>query len=214
MTSVSQLITGKVYQSRESKTSEDMEVARASEPTIRVQSIAQNSRIVPDQYLQPQEIRPGKNIKYDNGDEPLLPLINLGDGDVEVTRVQVDLGRACRDWGAFHVVSHGIPVELLDEMRRVGRSFFEDLDMEEKLKYSCDPNFPASEGYGSRMLVASKDTVLDWRDYFDHHSLPLSRRNPERWPHFPPNYRLVGLLPLPFSPQSLVINRCCMDYGN
>lgn len=193
-----------------------MEVARASEPTIRVQSIAQNSRIVPDQYLQPQEIRPGKNIKYDNGDEPPLPLINLGDGDgdVEVTRVQVDLGRACRDWGAFHVVSHGIPAKLLDEMRRVGRSFFEDLDMEEKLKYSCDPNFPASEGYGSRMLVASKDTVLDWRDYFDHHSLPLSRRNPERWPHFPPNYRLVGLLPLPFSPQSLVINRCCMDYGN
>lgn len=63
--------------------------------------------------------------------------------------------------------------------------------MEDKLRYSCNPNSPASEGYGSRMLVASNDTVLDWRDYFDHHTFPLSRRNPNRWPHFPSNYRLL-----------------------
>lgn len=35
------------------------------------------------------------------------------------------------------------------------------------------------------------DGVLDWRDYFDHHTLPESRRNPSRWPHFPPSYRDV-----------------------
>ncbi|XP_022753297.1 probable 2-oxoglutarate-dependent dioxygenase ANS isoform X1 [Durio zibethinus] len=47
-------------------------------------------------------------------------------------------------------------------------------------------------GYGSRMLVSSQnDTVLDWRDYFDHHTLPLSRRNPSFWPHFPPEYRTL-----------------------
>lgn len=68
-------------------------------------------------------------------------------------------------------------------------SFFEDLDLPDKLKYSCDPNSPASEGYGSRMLVESNDTVLDWRDYFDHHTLPISRRDPSNWPEFPPNYR-------------------------
>lgn len=66
-------------------------------------------------------------------------------------------------------MNHGIAVELLDEMRRVGKFFFEDTDMEQKLEYSCDPNIPASEGYGSRMLVSSNDTILDWRDYFDHH---------------------------------------------
>ncbi|CDP04127.1 unnamed protein product [Coffea canephora] len=63
--------------------------------------------------------------------------------------------------------------------------------MEQKLKYSCDPNSPASEGYGSRMLVADNDSVLDWRDYFDHHTLPLSRRNPAKWPHYQPHYREV-----------------------
>ena len=31
--------------------------------------------------------------------------------------------------------------------------------------------------------------MLDWRDYFDHHTFPLSRRNPNRWPEFPSGYR-------------------------
>lgn len=46
------------------------------------------------------------------------------------------------------------------------------------------------------MLVISEkeqndtvEQVLDWRDYFDHHTFPLSRRNPNRWPEFPSNYR-------------------------
>lgn len=46
------------------------------------------------------------------------------------------------------------------------------------------------------MLVSSEkeqndavEQVLDWRDYFDHHTFPLSRRNPNRWPDFPSNYR-------------------------
>ncbi|CAA6665728.1 unnamed protein product [Spirodela intermedia] len=50
---------------------------------------------------------------------------------------------------------------------------------DEKRAYSCDSRSPASEGYGSRML-SKDDSVLDWRDYFDHHTLPLSRRNPSR----------------------------------
>ncbi|KAF6144526.1 hypothetical protein GIB67_023972 [Kingdonia uniflora] len=62
--------------------------------------------------------------------------------------------------------------------------------MEEKLKYGCDGKVAASEGYGSRMLVRD-DSVLDWRDYFDHHTLPVSRRNPSKWPEFSTNYKGV-----------------------
>ncbi|KAI3997006.1 hypothetical protein MKX01_021282 [Papaver californicum] len=70
----------------------------------------------------------------------------------------------------------------------IGLTFFNESSITEKSKYSCDPNSAASEGYGSRMLV-KEDCVLDWRDYFDHHTFPLSRRNPNRWPDFPTNYR-------------------------
>lgn len=40
-------------------------------------------------------------------------------------------------------------------------------------------------------MLERDDTVLDWRDYFDHHTLPPSRRDPSRWPHFPADYRRV-----------------------
>lgn len=154
--------------------------------SIRVQSLAQNET-VPRQFIQPLETRPTKGTPAVTES---IPSINLG-GEVDVSRLQEEIRRACREWGAFHVVNHGVAIELLDEMRRVGKLFFEDSDTKHKNEYSCDPNTPASEGYGSRMLVSSNDTVLDWRDYFDHHTFPLSRRNPARWPHFPANYREV-----------------------
>ncbi|EPS73792.1 oxidoreductase, partial [Genlisea aurea] len=142
---------------------------------------------VPSQYVQPPETRPMIENRVD--DNP--PVIDLRSG---IDLINQQLGRACREWGAFHVIGHGVAHELLDEMRRVTRSFFEDYSLEEKLNYSCDRNNnapAASEGYGSRMLEASNDTALDWRDYLDHHTLPLSRRNPDKWPHFPPSYRRV-----------------------
>ncbi|KAI3467804.1 hypothetical protein Pfo_024467 [Paulownia fortunei] len=156
---------------------------------IRVQSLLEDGKVVvPPQYVQPQETRPQRNVeKRNNNDIPTPPVIDLSNDN----SAREQLERACREWGAFHVINHGVPVELLDEMRRVGCSFFGDCTMDQKLSYACDPNSPASEGYGSRMLVASNDTVLDWRDYYDHHTLPLSRRNPSKWPHFSSNYRKV-----------------------
>lgn len=152
-----------------------------------VQAIAQNGT-VPGQFIQPKESRP--ICKTISSVTESIPSINLGDGDGDVGRVLEEMRRACREWGAFHVMNHGVRIELLDELRKVGKLFFEDSDATLKKEYSCDPNAPATEGYGSRMLVSSNDVVLDWRDYFDHHTLPLSRRDPARWPHFPANYRL------------------------
>ncbi|CAA2991432.1 leucoanthocyanidin dioxygenase [Olea europaea subsp. europaea] len=159
---------------------------------IRVQCIVQDGKmVVPPQYVQPPETRAQQNSKKisssNNCDAPTPPVIDLSNADI----LSEQLGLACREWGAFHIINHGVPIRLLDDMKTAGRSFFEDCSMDQKLSYSCDTNSPASEGYGSRMLVASNDTVLDWRDYFDHHSLPLSRRNPSRWPNFSPNYREV-----------------------
>lgn len=163
-----------------------MEVAGAT--PVRVQTLAQSKTLaaVPPQYIQPPEHRPNPLPSA----AAAIPLIDLSlSSDAAVRR---DIAGACRDWGSFHVVNHGVPKLLLDEMRTVGSSFFNDLDVPEKLKYSCDSSSAATEGYGSRMLVStSDDTVLDWRDYFDHHTFPISRRNSSRWPDYPPNYRKV-----------------------
>ncbi|CAD5328105.1 Oxoglutarate/iron-dependent dioxygenase [Arabidopsis thaliana x Arabidopsis arenosa] len=140
---------------------------------------------VPSQYIQPPEARP--NLHY-SGDAASIPTVDLSSSD----SAREAIGDACRDWGAFHVINHGVPIHLLDRMRSLGLSFFQDSPMEEKLRYACDSTSAASEGYGSRMLLGAKDdVVLDWRDYFDHHTFPPSRRNPSHWPIHPSDYRQV-----------------------
>ncbi|KAJ4847164.1 hypothetical protein Tsubulata_009135 [Turnera subulata] len=172
----------------------------------RVQSLVEAGiSQVPPQYIQPPESRPGPPQAPHSSE---FPCIDLSETDRDRDRVREAIGKACLEWGAFHVTNHGVPVGLLDRIRSLSHSFFEDLSLPEKLNYACDPSSPASQGYGTRMLLPpspspspspSQDNhnnqddtfVLDWRDYFDHHTLPLSRRDPSRWPHYPPSYREV-----------------------
>ncbi|KAL6137138.1 hypothetical protein ACLB2K_062433 [Fragaria x ananassa] len=161
-----------------------MEVA--SEPT-RVQTLAQAGLTqVPPQYIQPPHNRP--NHPSSSSAVPSITL--FGFDPTRRDTVRTSMAQACRDWGAFHVTDHGIPASLLHDIKRVGLTFFNVSPVQDKLRYACDPTSAASEGYGSRMLEKD-DTVLDWRDYFDHHTLPLTRRDPTRWPDFPPEYRRV-----------------------
>ncbi|KAK3227275.1 hypothetical protein Dsin_007137 [Dipteronia sinensis] len=160
------------------------------EAITRVQRLAEAGiGQVPPQYIQPLDQRPIKPKSESPSLSPPnnIPLIDLSK---QSESIRCEIGRACREWGAFHVINHGVPLELLHQIRSVGRSFFEHCPMPEKLKYSCDSSSAASEGYGSKML-ANDDSVLDWRDYFDHHTFPLARRNPSHWPESPPNYRRV-----------------------
>ncbi|RZC46767.1 hypothetical protein C5167_039711 [Papaver somniferum] len=146
---------------------------------------------VPSQYIQPPQDRPHQPITTSSSDSLNIPIIDLFNFNPQHSNdVRAELGRACSDWGAFQITNHGISNSLIKDMIDVGLTFFSECSITEKSKYSCDPNSAASEGYGSRMLV-KEDSVLDWRDYFDHHTFPLSRRNPNRWPDFPTNYRGV-----------------------
>lgn len=147
----------------------------------RVQTLVLNgSPEVPRQYIQPPDTRPTVTATATAS----IPSVDLS------TATSADISLLCRDWGAFHITNHGVPIKVLDDMRRVGRTFFEEVEMWEKLKYACGPEL-AAEGYGSRMLVEENDGILDWRDYFDHHTFPISRRDLNRWPRFPNDYREV-----------------------
>ncbi|KAG1330432.1 flavonol synthase/flavanone 3-hydroxylase [Cocos nucifera] len=151
----------------------------------RVQALAEvGLSHLPPQYIQPPELRPDPQ-RREAADHGGVPVVDLDPSVDPLPRLR----RACAEWGAFQVVNHGVPARLLEEMKAAGLGFFRS-PMETKLQYACDPGAAASEGYGSRML-AKDGGVLDWRDYFDHHTLPESRRNPSRWPDFPHNYRDV-----------------------
>ncbi|KAI4329704.1 hypothetical protein MLD38_028059 [Melastoma candidum] len=151
---------------------------------VRVQSLSQSDLpAVPPEFIQPPDARPSPP----GATAAAIPTIDLADGRASLLS---GIASASEGWGAFHVINHGVPLELLDRTRQLGLHFFDALPTEEKLKYACDPTSAATEGYGSRMLE-NDSSVLDWRDYFDHHTLPLCRCRPSNWPDSPPDYRKV-----------------------
>ncbi|KAJ4757326.1 2-oxoglutarate (2OG) and Fe(II)-dependent oxygenase superfamily protein [Rhynchospora pubera] len=155
----------------------------------RVQTLSESGLAnLPSSYIQPPSLRPqphSHSHSHVAPPGPSIPTIDLSSSDPAP-----QVRRACAEWGAFHVINHGVPPSLLNEMRSIGAEFFQS-PVEQKTRFSCDLTVgPAAQGYGSRML-ARDDTVLDWRDYFDHHTLPLDRRDPTKWPDFIPNYREV-----------------------
>ncbi|KAJ0732539.1 putative flavonol synthase [Helianthus annuus] len=131
------------------------------EPVVRVQSLSENGEsIIPERYIKPPSDRPTlNNSSLSDINIPLVDLSGLTDGDLTVresTKNQISI--ACREWGFFQVINHGLKAELVDGVREIWREFFHE-PMEVKQKYA---NLPLTyEGYGSRELVEeySKEIV-------------------------------------------------------
>lgn len=73
-----------------------------------------------------------------------------------------ELGKACKDWGFFKVINHGVPQSLTDAVMEVMRGFF-DLKEEEKREFEGkDLLDPIRCGTS---FNTSLDKVLFWRDF-------------------------------------------------
>ncbi|KAG7034678.1 Codeine O-demethylase, partial [Cucurbita argyrosperma subsp. argyrosperma] len=96
----------------------------------------------------------------------------------------LNLHSACKQWGLFQLVNHGVSSSLLEEVKSEIEGFFE-LPLDEKMKFCMKAG--EFEGYGT--VVRSMDQKLDWGDRFYMITNPLSRRKPHLLPHFPPSLR-------------------------
>ncbi|KAL5721037.1 Jasmonate-induced oxygenase 2 [Ranunculus cassubicifolius] len=159
------------------------------EPIVRVQSLAESGvPFIPPRYIKPVSQRPKLEITV--GEVDNIPIIDFSglNGDLETrenTLQQISV--ACREWGFFQIVNHGVKPELMNEAREVWRQFFY-LPIEEKQVYANSPK--TYEGYGSRLGV-QKGAVLDWNDYFFLHYLPCSLKDHNKWPALPTSFRDV-----------------------
>lgn len=159
------------------------------EPIQRVQCLAESGiSELPPRYVRPENERP---TIIDNHDaEPVIsiPVVDLsgleGPDRQETARKISD---ACKNWGFFQVVNHGVPVSLIHRAREVSRQFFY-LPLEEKQVYANSPK--TYEGYGSRLGI-EKGAILDWGDYFFQHFLPLNLKDVNKWPAKPTAYRYI-----------------------
>ncbi|KAI4353364.1 hypothetical protein L6164_002322 [Bauhinia variegata] len=175
-----------------------MECQTWPEPVIRVSALAQSGLTkIPQRFVKPHSQRasmsstaPHQNGVNGGGDVniPVIDLQHLSGGDQrlrEETLRRVSV--ACREYGFFQVLNHGVSHELMRSAREVWREFF-NLPVEVKEEYANSPT--TYEGYGSRLGV-KKGAILDWSDYFFLHYMPASLRNPAKWPSLPPSCRQV-----------------------
>ncbi|KAI3474742.1 hypothetical protein Pfo_029927 [Paulownia fortunei] len=161
------------------------------EPVVRVQHLSDSGiRVIPERYVKKPSERPSFFGSVDSEvNIPVIDMRGLYSDDASLRQKTAGLiSDACREWGFFQVVNHGVNHELMGRTREVWREFFQ-LPLEEKQKYANSPS--TYEGYGSRLGV-EKGISLDWSDYFFLHYLPMRLRDQNKWPSLPVSCRELG----------------------
>lgn len=108
----------------------------------------------------------------DSFGEGSLPVIDLSDPNAQEL-----VGRACRTWGAFQVMNHGVPQRHLDRVESAGRNLF-SLPVQQKLRASRLPN--GISGYGVAR-ISSFFPKLMWSEGFTIVGSPLEHAH-RLWP--------------------------------
>ncbi len=88
-----------------------------------------------------------------------IPVIDIGDTDRAATRRALDA--ACREWGFFHAVGHGLDPQLCRSLLEVARAFFAQ-PMATKRRVRRDAVNPW--GYYDEELTKNR---RDWKEIFD-----------------------------------------------
>lgn len=135
---------------------------------------------LPRSYVRPESERP--RLSEVSAFEH-VPIIDLGCNDR--SRVVHQIGDACRFYGFFQVINHGVSTEAVERMQEVAAEFFR-LPVEEKMKlYSEDPTKTMRL---STSFNVKKEKVHNWRDYLRLHCHPLEKYM-EEWPANPPTFK-------------------------
>ncbi|KAL0721333.1 hypothetical protein Bca4012_035932 [Brassica carinata] len=117
-------------------------------------------------------------VQRDQHTSPLsetIPIVDLSNPDEQVSHAVV---KASQDWGIFHVVNHGISMDLIRRLKEVGTQFFELPETEKKAVAKLDTS-QDFEGY-TRNLKYTEDEV--WADNLFHRIWPPSCINYNYWP--------------------------------
>ncbi|CAN0908261.1 S-norcoclaurine synthase 1 [Linum grandiflorum] len=147
-----------------------------------VQQLASRSTDhVPDRYIRPElEL---DQVSIDGSHQiPVIDMIKLAAGaDEESSK----LHSACKDWGFFQVINHGVGEEVIQKMKVDVQEFFNQ-PLQEKMSCAQMPN--SIEGYG-QVFVVSEEQKLDWGDMLFILAQPVNGRSMRFWPAVPSSFR-------------------------
>ncbi|KAK7348954.1 hypothetical protein VNO80_23749 [Phaseolus coccineus] len=140
---------------------------------------------VPERYVRPDIDPP---ILSNTHSLPQIPVIDLTKlflaQELKAPELQ-NLHLACKEWGFFQVINHGINIEVVEDVKRGAEELF-NLSMEDKKKLWKKEG--DMEGFG-QMISKRKDEPSDWVDGFYILTLPSHSRNPHLFPNLPLPFR-------------------------
>ncbi|XP_060674493.1 protein SRG1-like [Ziziphus jujuba] len=113
-----------------------------------------------------------------------IPIIDLSSLTKENKEELIKLDLACKDWGFFQIINHGVAREVLQGMKDVAAKFF-DLPLEEKNKIPLPSN--DVQGYGREFAVPGQ--TLDWSDALLLFVHPANSVNFTLWPKKPSEFK-------------------------
>ncbi|EOA28529.1 hypothetical protein CARUB_v10024745mg [Capsella rubella] len=145
---------------------------------------------VPDRYVLPPSQRPAlgsTSLGTTTTETTTLPVIDLSLLHQPSLRSRVihEINMACKEFGFFQVINHGIPSSVVKDALDAATLFF-DLPVEEKMRL-VSANVHEPVRYGTS-LNHSTDRVHYWRDFIKHYSHPLPKWI-DMWPSNPPCYK-------------------------
>lgn len=156
-------------------------------PSVQELLAKQPGDTVPARYVRPhQDPPPLVNGTAALPQPPAVSLQGLLSADDLLEASELEkLHHACRDWGFFQLMDHGVSSSVIEKMKRELQKFFQ-LPVEEKNKFGQRAG--DTEGLG-RAFVASDEQKLDWVDRFAIVTHPTSIRKPHLLPMLPPPFR-------------------------
>jgi isopenicillin N synthase-like dioxygenase len=142
---------------------------------------------LPGRYVLPASDRPGRSVGAAAA-RVKLPVVDLARLRVPSERAAVlsTLYAACRDYGFFQVVNHGVDPGAVAAMLEVAARFFE-LPFPERARH-MSPDVRAPVRYGTSFNQAN-DAVLCWRDFLKLSCAPPLRDVVPSWPDSPADLR-------------------------
>lgn len=156
---------------------------------------------LPSRFLLPPDKRPVHGLlQQPTAQIPLIDLSQLHTPSRSLLLSQIH--SACSHWGFFHVLNHGVSLDLLHSLRQ-GISDFLALPTAHKYAFGALRN-DDGQGFGSA-FVNPQIGAAEWRDYLLLRTFPEELRDYSNWPP------MLKDLVAPFSAQVMCLARLLLS---
>ncbi|KAL3850210.1 hypothetical protein ACJIZ3_012092 [Penstemon smallii] len=135
-----------------------------------------NLKTIPNQFIHPVQERLDPNQIVVQESVPIIDLSNWDD-----PKVAESICEAASKWGFFQIINHGIPLEVLENVKQAAHDFF-NLPVVERRKYLKE-NTPSQTVQLRTSFSPQVEKVLEWKDYLLHFCDGQEIEHSEHWPH-------------------------------